>query len=72
MIDTTSKILVPEPISPAKSANIVKAPIHMSPNAITMGMCVCVYFDQLAKSLTKVAMKLEMTYLLLGCFMCLK
>ncbi|KAK2408568.1 SecY protein transport family protein [Trifolium repens] len=38
MIVTASNIPVPEPIAPMKSANTVKAPIHIPPNAAAVGM----------------------------------
>ncbi|KYM94917.1 hypothetical protein ALC62_14512 [Cyphomyrmex costatus] len=38
MIVTASKIPVPEPIAPKKSASTERAPIHSPPNAAAVGM----------------------------------
>lgn len=38
MMETASKIPVPEPIAPKKSAKIVKAPIAIPPKAAALGM----------------------------------
>ena len=38
MIVTANKIPVPEPIAPTKSANIVKAPIHIPPKVAATGI----------------------------------
>jgi hypothetical protein len=38
MMVTASRIPVPEPMAPMKSATMVKAPMHMPPNAAAVGM----------------------------------
>lgn len=38
MMVTASRMPVPEPMAPMKSAMIVRAPMHMPPNAAAVGM----------------------------------
>jgi hypothetical protein len=40
MMVTTSRIPIPEPIAPMKSARTVKASMHTPPNAAAVGMYV--------------------------------